>query len=142
MDTQVHDDIRTSDYVNTGERTSSQVQSPEDAGPRGDLAPKGVDSRAGVLSGDTAMGALFEPKEAEDMRSRWNRIQVEFVDEPRRSVEQADQLVGTVTQRLEEMFKDQRDRLEHEWDKGEMSTEDLRMAFRRYRSLFDRLLSI
>lgn len=76
------------------------------------------------------------------MRSRWNRIQVEFVDEPRRSVEQADQLVGTVTQRLEEIFKDQRDKLEHEWDKGEMSTEDLRMAFRRYRSLFDRLLSI
>ncbi|HEX6897002.1 MAG TPA: hypothetical protein VF146_17110 [Bryobacteraceae bacterium] len=136
MDTQLHDDIRATDYVNTGERTSSQVQSPEDAGPRG------IDSRSGTVPGDTAMGALFESKEAEDMRSRWNRIQVEFVDEPRRSVEQADQLVGTVTQRLEEIFKDQRDKLEHEWDKGEMSTEDLRMAFRRYRSLFDRLLSI
>ncbi|HLG95267.1 MAG TPA: hypothetical protein VKX49_03025 [Bryobacteraceae bacterium] len=136
MDTQVQDEIRTSSYINTGERTSTQVQSPEDTGVRtGDASPA-------VNAGDSGMGALFESKETADLRARWDKIQVEFVDEPRRSVEQADQLVGTVTQRLTEIFKAQRDRLEQEWDKGEMSTEELRMAFRRYRSLFDRLLSI
>jgi hypothetical protein len=57
-------------------------------------------------------------------------------------VEQADQLVENVAQRLTEMFAEQRNKLEHEWDKGEVSTEDLRTAFRRYRTLFDRLLSV
>ncbi len=86
---------------------------------------------------------LFGSDEAMNLRSRWERIQVGFVDEPRKAVEQADELVATVVQRLTEIFGTERDRLEHEWDKGEtISTEDLRVALRRYRSFFDRLLSV
>jgi hypothetical protein len=41
-----------------------------------------------------------------------------------------------------EIFASERDRLESQWDRGDnVSTQDLRIALRRYRSFFDRLLS-
>ena len=86
---------------------------------------------------------LFEQGETEDFRSRWNNIQVQFVDEPRRSVEQADELVAQTMKRLAEIFARERERLEQGWDSGDnVSTEDLRIALQRYRSFFDRLLSV
>lgn len=86
---------------------------------------------------------LFAGTEAQTFRSRWEKIQIGFVDEPKRSVEQADELVAAVIKRLAEVFADERNKLEHEWDKGDsVSTEDLRVALRRYRSFFDRLLSV
>ena len=85
---------------------------------------------------------LFPDSESQDFRTRWHEIQGTFVDEPRRSVEQADQLVATVVQKLAESFASERNNLEGLWSKGEdVSTEDLRQALRRYRSFFDRLLS-
>ena len=45
--------------------------------------------------------------------------------------------------RLAEQFAAERRNLEGQWDRGsEESTEDLRIALRRYRSFFGRLLSI
>jgi hypothetical protein len=45
--------------------------------------------------------------------------------------------------RLAEVFADERANLEQEWAKrNDVSTEDLRVAIRRYRSFFDRLLSV
>ncbi len=86
---------------------------------------------------------LFPANESENFRSRWQDIQGSFVDEPRRAVEQADQLVATVVKRLAEVFAGERNALEHEWSQGQdVSTEDLRQALRRYRSFFDRLLSV
>ncbi len=86
---------------------------------------------------------LFESSETETFRARWNAIQTQFVDEPRRSVEQADELVAATMKRLAEIFAGEREKLEREWDRGEdISTEDLRIALQRYRSFFDRLLSI
>jgi hypothetical protein len=71
------------------------------------------------------------------------KIQIAFVDEPRKAVEQADQLVADTIKRLTEMFASERNKLEREWDKADnVSTEDLRVALRRYRSFFDRLLSV
>ena len=55
----------------------------------------------------------------------------------------ADGLVAQIMQRLAESFSGQKGNLEIQWDKSQqVSTEDLRMALRRYRSFFDRLLSI
>jgi inorganic triphosphatase YgiF len=65
-----------------------------------------------------------------------------FVDEPRKAVEEADALVATAVKRIAELFADERAKLEQQWERGnDVSTEDLRQALRRYRSLFDRLLS-
>jgi hypothetical protein len=86
---------------------------------------------------------LFEAKEAQNFRTRWERIQGSFVDEPRKSVQDADALVGETVNRLTEVFSEERSKLEHEWDKGDsVSTEELRLALRRYRSFFDRLLTL
>ena len=86
---------------------------------------------------------LFEEGELSDSRQRWQNIQTDFVDDPKSAVRRADELVAAMMKRLAEMFAAERSRLEHEWDKGEnVSTEDLRQALRRYRSFFDRLLSV
>ena len=86
---------------------------------------------------------LFSPDEAKEFRARWDTIQGAFVDEPRRVVEQADSLVAGAMKRLAEIFADERAKLEGQWDRKEsVSTEDLRLALRRYRSFFGRLLSV
>lgn len=86
---------------------------------------------------------LFPDEEARELRDHWQSIQGGFVDEPRKAVEHADGLVATTMKRLAEIFASERDRLESQWGRGDdVSTEDLRIALQRYRSFFDRLLSI
>jgi hypothetical protein len=86
---------------------------------------------------------LFSGSEMGDFRSQWSKIQTGFVDEPRRTVEDADKLVAAVMQRLAEGFANERSGLEKQWDRGDdVSTEDLRVALQRYRSFFDRLLNL
>jgi hypothetical protein len=68
---------------------------------------------------------------------------VGFVDEPRQAVEKADALVAGAMKRLAEVFAAERERLEKQWDRGDsVSTEELRLALRRYRAFFGRLLSV
>ena len=78
---------------------------------------------------------------ADEYSSRWDALKGDFVDEPRRAVRQADELVGEVLDELQRLFADQRRGLEQSFDHDQASTEDLRLALRRYRSFFDRLLS-
>jgi hypothetical protein len=86
---------------------------------------------------------LFTQSDTLDLRSRWEKIQIGFVDEPRQAVQQADELVANAIKRLAEVFATERQKLEGEWDRVDnVSTEDLRVALRRYRSFFDRLLSV
>jgi len=92
---------------------------------------------------DSDSAPLFVTNEAEDFRSRWERIQTGFVDEPRKAVQEADALVASAIKRLAEIFAGERSKLEHEWDRGDnVSTEDLRVAMQRYRPFFGRLLSV
>ncbi len=99
---------------------------------------------AGPSGGPAAeTGPLFSEEETQRFRSEWDSVQIGFVDEPRQSVEKADGLVAGVIQRLAEVLSEERRKLEAQWDRGEdVSTEDLRVALRRYRSFFDRLLSV
>jgi hypothetical protein len=104
------------------------------------VAPAGT---ATAVAADEQATPLFSPDEAKEFRVRWDTIQGGFVDEPRRAVEQADSLVAGAMKRLAEMFADERTKLEGQWDRNEsVSTEDLRLALRRYRSFFGRLLSV
>jgi hypothetical protein len=100
---------------------------------------------APATAGNAATGAGHAAPlldDGEGFRSRWEEIQVRFVDEPRGAVEDADALVATVMQRLAEGFAQERERLEAQWGRGEdISTEDLRVALQRYRSFFQRLLA-
>ena len=92
---------------------------------------------------ESQLEPLFDDNVDHEFRSRWREIQTGFVDEPRNAVEQADELVAELMQRLAQSFSEQRNSLEHQWDASdEVSTEELRVALTRYRSFFERLLSV
>jgi hypothetical protein len=101
--------------------------------------PKPAESAAAVSN----PMPLFSESEMTDFKSQWSKVQTGFVDEPRRTVEEADKLVAAVMQRLADGFTRERSGLEKQWDNGDKaSTEDLRVALQRYRSFFDRLLKL
>jgi hypothetical protein len=109
-----------------------------------DLASTAAPAAAEVGTADTATkaGHLLAADDAEAFRARWTDVQHGFVDAPRQAVEQADGLVAEVMQHLATTFAEERSRLEGQWDQGgDVSTEDLRTAFQRYRSFFERLLT-
>ena len=85
---------------------------------------------------------LFLPDVAKEFRSRWDTVQRGFVDDPRQAVRQGDELVVRVMKSLAETFSHERATLEGQVNQtGNASTETLRIALRRYRSFFERLLS-
>jgi hypothetical protein len=97
---------------------------------------------AGTADTATKAGHLLAADDAEAFRARWTDVQHGFVDAPRQAVEQADGLVAELMQHLAKTFADERGRLEGQWDQGDdVSTEDLRTAFQRYRLFFERLLT-
>jgi hypothetical protein len=113
-----------------------------------ELADTGLTNRTNISekhAGDSEAQRLpmFAENELGDFRRQWQDVQASFVDDPRTAVRNADELVASLMTRLARIFADERGKLEHDWDKGEdVSTEDLRVALRRYRSFFDRLLSV
>ena len=97
---------------------------------------------AGTADTTTKDGHLLAADDAEAFRARWTDVQHGFVDAPRQAVAQADGLVAELMQHLAKTFADERGRLEGQWDQGDdVSTEDLRTAFQRYRLFFERLLT-
>jgi hypothetical protein len=87
--------------------------------------------------------ALFDDSELQSYRGRWEQVQSDFVDEPREAVQKADDLVSDLVEKLTSGFAQTRSGLEEQWKKGEdASTEDLRIAFTRYRAFFQRLLKV
>jgi hypothetical protein len=70
-------------------------------------------------------------------------VQKSFVDDPGDAVHAADELVAQVIKSLADSFAAQRLDLEPGLNGAEASTtENLRIALRKYRSFFERLLSI
>lgn len=125
--------------VNRQPVASSSASALRAAGSRAGAAA----AAAPALAHDEQRAPLIAENEVNDLRSRWDAIQVGFVDEPRKAVEQADHLVAEAMKRMAEVFANERARLEGQWDRGDnVSTEDLRVALQRYRSFFGRLLSI
>jgi len=111
-------------------------------------------SGSGLTTADIANGRESSNREAEhaanllpeerlgSLREQWSAIQTSFVDEPKSSVEKADELVADVIQTLAKRFAEERDTLEQQWSGGgDASTEDLRKALQHYRSFFERLLA-
>jgi hypothetical protein len=130
---------------------SEAVLLPEDteaARPASDIASENHSAAAAssrVAGNDVGTGivSLFADADVGDYRTRWSSIQAAFVDEPRKAVEDADNLVKSVLSKLAENFTQQRQTLANQWGRGDTaSTEDLRITLQRYRSFFDRLLSV
>ena len=93
----------------------------------------------GTNAGSSA--ALLNREESEHFRTRWNEIQGKFVDEPRAAVQQADALVSEVIEQITQLFTNEHNSLEGQWNQGnDVSTEDLRKALQHYRTFFNRLV--
>jgi hypothetical protein len=89
------------------------------------------------------LAPLFTDQAAKAFRSRWDDVQRGFVDDPKEAVRHGDELVAQVIKSLAESFSEQRSALESELNNTDQSsTENLRLALRRYRSFFERLLTI
>jgi hypothetical protein len=87
--------------------------------------------------------SLFADGDLTGLRARWDSVQAGFVDDPRDCVHEADALVSDVVGQLTTGFTRARSRLEDQWGRGEeASTEDLRVALKRYREFFERLLAV
>ena len=143
------DDVRlsTADLAATGERQRAPADRDVTDAQRLQHADMIADSTSAASSQPTTQDQpptpLFANDESEDFRQRWNDVQTGFVDEPRQAVERADELVASAIKRLAEIFAQERSSLEEQWARGgDASTEDLRLALRRYRAFFDRLLSV
>ncbi|MCV7420003.1 hypothetical protein H7K45_05585 [Mycobacterium yunnanensis] len=116
----------------------------------GHVADDRVDKQAGGEV--TQHGSATEPAVGDDLfaddemvglRARWDSVQAGFVDDPQECVQKADGLVSDLVDQLTSSFAHARSRLEEQWARGEeASTEDLRIALKRYREFFDRLLAV
>jgi len=146
---ELREEFGSEDVVGVPENEDGGDEVRPDVESRADVAAEGSGevaevSETGVSPSDDEGGvaALLADEDVGGFRSRWNEIQVRFVDEPRGSVQKADGLVAEMMGRLTQMFSEERTRLEGQWERGDdVSTEDLRIALQRYRSFFERLLS-
>jgi hypothetical protein len=113
----------------------------------GDGTPAVATGTATGTAGGTAgtgsdLERLVPASRVAEYTARWDSVKGEFVDEPRQAVAKADKLVGELLDELDQLFRKQRSDLEHGLDADETSTEDLRLALRKYRSFFDRLMAV
>jgi hypothetical protein len=91
--------------------------------------------------GDDWEVRLFSDSDRDQLRHRWEKVQEQFVDEPKTAVQDADALVAETIQTVAETFSSARGALEDRWSRGDdVSTEDLRVTLQQYRSFFNRLL--
>ncbi|MEU9834704.1 hypothetical protein AB0D67_24500 [Streptosporangium sp. NPDC048047] len=89
----------------------------------------------------TGGGPLFE-HDADEIRRRWQEVQVGFVDDPRDSVTRADALLEELVGSLRTALERRTSTLRQRWDGDERDTEDLRTALRDYRATLEQLLNL
>ncbi len=122
---------RPTDDIETSPKRDATVATPEDRSTSGARANGDAD-------------ALLPTDELTKFQTRWQQIQVGFVDEPREAVQHAEALVNDVVTQLTDGFTRQRQTLEQSWSGGNeaSSTEEMRVALQRYRTFFQRLLTL
>ena len=100
------------------------------------------DAASGAVHDDSAQPRLIDVGLIADYRARWQVMQGDFIDAPRCAVTDADAMVGEVLTHVGATFAQQRKALEQGWGDDEFDTKELRIALRRYRAFFDRLLTL
>ncbi|GAA3489705.1 MULTISPECIES: hypothetical protein [Streptomyces] len=128
--------------------TSSSAQDPAhsaDAGHRPDGGRLADGRDTGHRTGQPGAGAQLLPHgERDKLGLRLQQAVNQFVDEPRRAVEEADHVLEETVRHLTETLAEHRRSLRGGWDSREhgAETEDLRVALRKYREVTERLLQI
>jgi len=153
---QQHAVPQTDEYAGTGQHVDTSAQHLDTSGqhvdpsaqqqfdPSGQHVDPSASSTPARMSDESDLtDGLFGEHDLADLRNRWNDVQAGFVDDPRECVQRADGLVSSTVEQLTASFAQTRSRLEDQWSRGEeASTEDLRIALKRYRDFFDRLLAV
>jgi hypothetical protein len=135
--------LSTADLANADERARAASEAQRQEAQRATSQSRSSAAVRGDERTDEESSPLFAEDASAALRRRWDGIQAAFVDEPRRAVEQADSLVAETMKDLAQSFARARSGLEDQWARGgDVSTEDLRVALRHYRSFFKRLLSV
>jgi len=97
--------------------------------------PASAAQAAEVLAGPHVGADPLLSAEAEnDLLRRWTQIQISFVEDPRRSVQDADALIHEIGDALYASLEERRGDLAAGWQHGQPDTEELRLALREYRS--------
>lgn len=86
-----------------------------------------------------AVVELWGQEQIEDLRGRWREVQLLFVDDPKQATGQAGDLIAELFDTLSRTLDEQRTALD-DWRSADGDTERLRVAMRRYRDFFERLL--
>jgi hypothetical protein len=150
--------LRTADLAAAGRRPpqtaarEEEMDSPSAAGPmddgpdaaeRGGASMTDAAAKPAAERGAEQLEPLFSAEVASDYRARWAAVQSSFVDDPKRAVREGDELVAQMMKNLAQSFAAERGRYETQLGPaGDTTTETLRVSLRRYRSFFERLLSL
>jgi hypothetical protein len=133
-------EVTTADRATSANRPASPIHNADQPMLEA-ISTDGVTKTA--MRDDAKLAPLFTQDAATDFRARWDVVQRSFVDDPREAVRTGNELVAEVIKSLADSFADQRSDPDNSLDKtGAPTTENLRLALRRYRSFFERLLSI
>ena len=109
--------------------------------------PRGGPAAGGIAETEPAHGGggtVLESGAADGFQARWRDVQFGFVDDPRESVRQADELADEVLSAFADALGAHKQALEDRW-RGQRDatpdTERLRLVVRAYREFVDRLLT-
>jgi hypothetical protein len=91
--------------------------------------PAGSGSPANTVDGGAPVDAVTD--------SRWREVQAAFVDDPRASVAEAAGLVNEAVEALITTVREQQESLASSWQAQDADTEELRSAFREYRTFWN-----
>jgi polyhydroxyalkanoate synthesis regulator phasin len=132
------------------DRTSNRDSTPGNRDMQADTQPDmtAARNRAAMADRDdddamhAELGTPYVTEQTSTQTSeQWQRVQADFVNDPRKSVAEAHKLVSDLVQRIVDGFTKERGDLERQWSEGDqVSTEDLRICLQRYRAFFSRLL--
>jgi hypothetical protein len=139
------DDRTPEDDLSEGDESAADEIDLDEAGSTAEPEPSPAEEpemlRTRAAGDDTAVD---EPllTDATGYQDRWYEIQTGFVDEPGRAVQSAAELLTEVMDDLTRRLATELEAFDAQCGAGDdASTEDLRVAFQRYRSFFDRLLA-
>lgn len=135
-----------SDAFDESTRHDPAVEAPGDDEPAADpraAEPTNLDEPTDLKPGEsptTAVTEIWTDDSAQDLRDRWYEAQLRFIDDPKQAADVTRDLVNETVETLTAALASHREQLDSWPDNRD--TEAYRMIVQRYRTLFERLLTV